>query len=669
MGTKRRQKLLSDAVPTLFCFTKPTIKRKASDRRYEKSKNAEEIDQLLQQASTSTIGENEQSLLESDNFNDPSNTPIKPMKECSVQTTLLKTRSIKTQCNESIPIKNKPKSPAIVKITKKTPFLTKSKCCNTELSFGPFENVSFIIEPAAPSTEETDEYEITEKHEKDEPFVLETDSSEDEANEDLSQEESKSENLISEPKFIVFWSRLLTLFTFCRYCFQSCVVDKVLLKGSAVIIKTLCTNGHEYTWTSQPEINGYFSGNIFLSAAILYSGNTYARISQCFKMINVILFSSSNFYKVQKKFLFPAINKFYKATRSDLLKTCIASNDNHFSGDGRCDSPGYSAKYGTYSLMDTKANKIVDFYIVHVGHATNSSVMEKTGLKVLLDKFIDLGINIKSLTTDRHTQIRAMMRDKYPSISHQFDIWHFTKSIKKKLSKHAKGKGKADLNDWIKSVINHIWWCCATCDNNFEVLKEKWLSVLSHIRGVHTFKGNKHFKKCQHAKLKKKRKWLKKDSPAFKALKSVLEDNRVLADLKQLVEFRHTGNLEVFHSVINKYCPKRLHFSFYGMIARTQLAILDFNSGSDNCQAITKEGDLRYKQVFSRVTQSWVIKKVMKKKKYDYLQTLLQEIVEVTGNLTGTDLPEVGEIPKNIAKKEKPSKEEAIKNMKTRFSF
>ena len=50
------------------------------------------------------------------------------------------------------------------------------------------------------------------------------------------------------------------------------------------------------------------------------------------------------------------------------------------------------------------------------------------------------------------------------------------------------------------------------------------------------------------------------------------------------------------------------------MIARTQLAILDFNDGMDNNEQATKnDGSLIYKQVFSRVKQSWVVKKVMKK--------------------------------------------------------
>ena len=37
--------------------------------------------------------------------------------------------------------------------------------------------------------------------------------------------------------------------------------------------------------------------------------------------------------------------------------------------------------------------------------------------------------------------------------------------------------------------------------------------------------------------------------------------------------------LEVFHSLYNLYCPKRISFSYEGMYARTQLAVMDHNSG------------------------------------------------------------------------------------------
>lgn len=35
-------------------------------------------------------------------------------------------------------------------------------------------------------------------------------------------------------------------------------------------------------------------------------------------------------------------------------------------GDGRADSPGFSAKYGTYTMLDMKTNKILHAELVQV---------------------------------------------------------------------------------------------------------------------------------------------------------------------------------------------------------------------------------------------------------------------------------------------------------------
>ena len=45
----------------------------------------------------------------------------------------------------------------------------------------------------------------------------------------------------------------------------------------------------------------------------------------------------------------------------------------------------------------------------------------------------------------------------------------------------------------------------------------------------------------------------------------------------------------------NKYYPKRLYFMLEGIIARTQLAMLDYNRGTNNTQITTKDGERKYK--------------------------------------------------------------------------
>jgi hypothetical protein len=53
-------------------------------------------------------------------------------------------------------------------------------------------------------------------------------------------------------------------------------------------------------------------------------------------------------------------------------------------GDARCDSPGYSAKYGSYTLMDLVTKKILDFQLVQVCMSNLSyveiHVLEQSGL-------------------------------------------------------------------------------------------------------------------------------------------------------------------------------------------------------------------------------------------------------------------------------------------------
>ena len=77
---------------------------------------------------------------------------------------------------------------------------------------------------------------------------------------------------------------------------------------------------------------------------------------------------------------------------------------------------------------------------------------------------------------------------------------------------------------------------------------------------------------------RKKKKWLKPGSPAHDALKEAVMDQHLISGIQKLNLAVHTGNLEAFHSLINKYCPKRQSLSYKGMISRTKLAAMDHNS-------------------------------------------------------------------------------------------
>ena len=132
---------------------------------------------------------------------------------------------------------------------------------------------------------------------------------------------------------------------------------------------------------------------------------------------------------------------------------------------------------------------------------------------------------------------------------------------------------------------------------------------------------------CCHASLptekQRKKNWLSPTSESFKALQDIVFSNSILKDLSSLTKFSHTGTLEVYHSLYNRWLPKSIHFSFHGMIARTQLAILDFNSGSNLNQATTKEGKKRYNTSFSKMTATWSAKPIKEKKSDEVFQKLI----------------------------------------------
>ena len=93
--------------------------------------------------------------------------------------------------------------------------------------------------------------------------------------------------------------------------------------------------------------------------------------------------------------------------------------------------------------------------VTEVGGCSNR--MEKAELIKVLEKVRGKQLKTKSLTTDRHCQIKKYMRGEEEDTYHQFHIWHFCKSVQVKLLNAAKKKACEDFKPWIKSMCNHFW--------------------------------------------------------------------------------------------------------------------------------------------------------------------------------------------------------------------
>ena len=97
-----------------------------------------------------------------------------------------------------------------------------------------------------------------------------------------------------------------------------------------------------------------------VAAVIHFCGLTFTGISNLAKLLNLAVFSESSFHRLQKEYLFPVIHTNY-VMQQDTVLEFLRGNNLQLSGDGRCDSPGYSDKYCTYSLMDSASDFILDY--------------------------------------------------------------------------------------------------------------------------------------------------------------------------------------------------------------------------------------------------------------------------------------------------------------------
>ena len=73
------------------------------------------------------------------------------------------------------------------------------------------------------------------------------------------------------------------------------------------------------------------------------------------------------FFCHQKSYLHPTINIVWERYQRKLISELMEKNKGlALNGNGRADSPGHSAKYGSYSIIELNKNKVIDLKLVQV---------------------------------------------------------------------------------------------------------------------------------------------------------------------------------------------------------------------------------------------------------------------------------------------------------------
>ncbi|KAH6926479.1 hypothetical protein HPB50_018739 [Hyalomma asiaticum] len=236
-------------------------------------------------------------------------------------------------------------------------------------------------------------------------------------------------------KFTAFETCLQELLSKCKVCGLTMENLNLSITGTLLAVEGVCKNEHRLEWKSQPLIQGSEAGagNFLLAAGMLYSGCMVAATIRCQNSIGVQTITERTFYNYQRAYLLPAIDKLFLQRQAEMVKD-LADSQIDLAGDGRCDSPGYSVKYMTYSVLAMQNGCTLHTEQVQVGESPevpNSVSMENQGLTKCWTAAEELGINMRSLTT----------------------------GLKKKLL--AASRKHKELFVWTQGIINHLFWVAA----------------------------------------------------------------------------------------------------------------------------------------------------------------------------------------------------------------
>ncbi|CAN7945265.1 unnamed protein product, partial [Ixodes hexagonus] len=418
---------------------------------------------------------------------------------------------------------------------------------------------------------------------------------------------------VHEAKFLVFESCLKELLDRCLSCgAQHCEVQLTFV-GTMVRAKVKCPSSHITTWRSQPTFHRKPMGNISVCSAILFTGSSPTKVLQLFSVMGMQSLQKSQFFKFQRCYLLPAVTEVWHSEQAILLddlrgrKLCLA-------GDGRADTPGHSADFGTYTLLETAANRVIHTELVKSTEVSSSNRMEVEGMERCLSYLCAQDMRIDILVTDRHSEGKSSLKKNHPEINHRFDVWHAAKGVKKKIVVVARTKRHSVLLQWVKTITRHLYWCARTSNGDGPLVMAKWSSLMRHIINVHNHPDPLH-PVCAHGDMPD-RLWLEEGTETFKKLEGIPMAPHLLKDIPFLSPKEQTFGLESFHAVLIHFAPKSSKFCYYGMLARTYISALHFNHNADRKVLLDENENPRRRQKFSKAEKRWTLVTVKEKVTY-----------------------------------------------------
>ena len=127
------------------------------------------------------------------------------------------------------------------------------------------------------------------------------------------------QNLLQRREAVLFESNLFELFESCYKWLAPSEPKIEKAVGSMVVIVSKCSNGHIRRWMSQKCDGRMPWGNMLLAAGTLFTESNPARVASFFKEVGVMYMSLRTYYKIQRLYLAPAVNRCWENEQLTLL--------------------------------------------------------------------------------------------------------------------------------------------------------------------------------------------------------------------------------------------------------------------------------------------------------------------------------------------------------------
>ncbi|XP_065060234.1 uncharacterized protein LOC135687568 [Rhopilema esculentum] len=358
---------------------------------------------------------------------------------------------------------------------------------------------------------------------------------------------------VSEPKcFVTIMQLKVLLGGKCRvqHCSKAITSIEDKMCGYCVKLVWFCEMGHRGVWYSGGFYAAGFAINYVIDGALLLAGGSITQFKRFCKFSNLGSSSTTSFYTNQRLYVSPTVDQEFNEERDRIIKEVQCRNLKvTICGDGRMDSPGFSASKGTYTLMDYESKKLLTIECGDKREVNLKSTQLEVHLVMkcmhwILEKLDGL---VDEVCTDAHTSMLSLMSKwqmqicpnliRFPKILSCYrkglSTWLIVEVYNlAKIQKHA------DIVPWILSIRNNFWYCCKSCDGNELKLRLLWTRLLHHISGYHRY--------CTHEEITEQdrtKPYIRPDSSSMTKLREIMCDKKWLKSLEYYTQNRHTGGV------------------------------------------------------------------------------------------------------------------------------